>query len=83
MRRGVGPEHVGPAPATAQKEEQQIGVAIEQWHRLHEWADVIINAAQRVAHSPCWGCGAWMATPHTPWCRVASGSIERYLVKRG
>lgn len=69
---------------TSQAEEDaQIGVAIEQWHRLHEWADSQIAAANRVSHAPCWQCGAWMMKPHTPWCGVVQRSADKYLVKRG
>lgn len=44
--------------------------------------DRIIAAANQIEHSPCWGCGAWLMTPHTPWCRVARGTLDRYMEKR-
>lgn len=68
---------------TPPSEDRMIAIAIEQWHRLHEFAESVINAANRTATAPCWCCGAWLMKPHTPWCGVARNSASRYLVQHG
>jgi hypothetical protein len=62
------------------EENAQISVAIEEWHRLHEWADAITNSANRMMHAHCWGCGAFLTTPHSNFCPALLAKPERYLV---
>lgn len=49
---------------------------------MYEFFHAVIDLANRVEHVPCWGCGAWLMTPHVPWCGVARGTVNRCLVKR-
>ncbi len=66
-----------------EEEDRRIAQAIEDWHRLHEWADSVINLANRISRVPCWACGAFRLTAHRIGCAALRPRPQRYLVPCG